>query len=142
MILKHIPFKMNLHPVTVVALAFIALSCFNERSYGLTAKFIPEFKKAETNYKWFKIDKNLKPEDQNEEGPGPIMYNPRFQDLQQQQQAGGLMENENIPLPLALSMLHEKRGMFDLGTGRRYSGFQAMRGNLGLAFASPGSHGK
>jgi len=137
MILKHIPFKMNLHPVTVVALAFIALSCFNERSYGLSAKFIPEFKKAESNYKW----KSLKPEEQNEEAPMP-MYQPRFQDLQEQQQNGGLMENQNIPLPLALSMLHEKRGMFDLGTGRGYSGFQAMRGNLGLAFASPGSHGK
>lgn len=55
---------------------------------------------------------------------------------------------KNVCLPFLIFLFYflsfccsDKRG-FDFGTGRSYSGFQAMRGNLGLAFASPGSHGK
>lgn len=59
---------------------------------------------SRSNYKWFKIDKNLKGDDQHDELPGPV-YNPRIEDLQEQT---GMVENEPIPLPLALRMLQQQ----------------------------------
>lgn len=54
-----------------------------------------------SNYKWFKIDKNVIP---NEETPEFVAYNTaRFQETPEQ--AAAFVQSQNIPLPLALKML-------------------------------------